>query len=180
MRARTTSRRAMISSPSIIITGPASRGRATRIACGISTRHRAGRSRTRSRCTPLYTSSSVVSIDWQLHSLGFARLREVGRRAHVAAASCDGQQHSERQRRTGPVDVNVLALGVLGRGELREDPEGVGAKVVALGLQQALRQALGAVAVEEGQRGREGGPERSAGSKQRRRTSAGPTARPAR
>jgi len=52
--------------------------------------------------------------------------------------------------------VNVLAVLVLGVGELGLDLEGVGAEVVSLGLEQVGGQVLGAVAVEPGQGGGEG------------------------
>ena len=49
----------------------------------------------------------------------------------------------------GPVDVDVLALGVLLAGVLGLDAEGVGTEVVTLGLEQVGGQVLGAVAVVE-------------------------------
>jgi hypothetical protein len=57
---------------------------------------------------------------------------------------------------TSPVDVNVLASLVLGTGVLGLDVEGMGTKVIALGLEQVGGQVLGAVAVEPRQGGREG------------------------
>jgi hypothetical protein len=56
----------------------------------------------------------------------------------------------------GPVDVDVLALGVLLVGVLRLDAESVGTEVVTLGLEHVGREVLGAVAVVEGQSGAEG------------------------
>lgn len=56
----------------------------------------------------------------------------------------------------GPVDVDVLALGVVLVGELRLDAEGVGTEVVTLGLQDVGREVLGAEAVVEGEGGGEG------------------------
>lgn len=56
----------------------------------------------------------------------------------------------------GPVDVDVLALGVLLAGVLRLDAEGVGTEVVTLGLEHVGGEVLGAVAVVEGQSGAEG------------------------
>lgn len=77
-----------------------------------------------------------------IHSL--RRLRVVGRRRHVASPA-------------GPVDVDVLALGVRLAGVLGLDAEGVGTEVVALGLEEVGGQVLGSVAVVEGQSGAEGG-----------------------
>ena len=57
----------------------------------------------------------------------------------------------------GPVDVDVLALGVLLAGELRLDAESVGTEVVTLGLEHVGGEVLGAVTVVEGQSGAEGG-----------------------
>lgn len=57
----------------------------------------------------------------------------------------------------GPVDVVVDTLLVLLVGRLGLDEEGVGAEVVTLGLEEVGREVLGAVAVEEGQSGAEGG-----------------------
>eukprot|EP00964_Phaeocystis_antarctica_P122250 scaffold85909_cov54-Phaeocystis_antarctica.AAC.2 len=48
-------------------------------------------------------------------------------------------------------------VGVLPHARVVEALEGVRAEVVALGLQQVGRQARAAVAIEEGERGREGG-----------------------
>lgn len=73
-----------------------------------------------------------------------ARLSSVGGSRHIATTP-------------GPVDVNVLALGVLVARVLGLDAESVGAKVVALGLEQVGGQVLGADAVVEGERGGEGG-----------------------
>lgn len=56
----------------------------------------------------------------------------------------------------GPVDVDVLALGVLLAGVLGLDAESVGTEVVTLGLEHVGGQVLGAVAVVEGQGGAEG------------------------
>ena len=56
----------------------------------------------------------------------------------------------------GPVDVDVLALGVLLAGVLGLDAEGVGTEVVTLGLEHVGGQVLGAVTVVEGQGGAEG------------------------
>lgn len=56
---------------------------------------------------------------------------------------------------SGPVDVNVLTLGVLLTGVLWLDPESVGAKVVTLCLQEVGREILRTVAVVEAQRGAE-------------------------
>jgi hypothetical protein len=52
---------------------------------------------------------------------------------------------------SSPVDVDVLALGVLLASELGLDAEGVGTKVITLCLEKVGRQVLGPVAVEEGQ-----------------------------
>lgn len=73
----------------------------------------------------------------------FRRLRVVRRGGNVATAA-------------SPIDVDVLALGVLGVGELGLDLEGVGTEVVTLGLEQVGGQVLGAVAVEEAERSAEG------------------------
>lgn len=56
----------------------------------------------------------------------------------------------------GPVDVDVLALGVLLAGVLGLDAEGVGTEVVTLGLEHVGGEVLGAVTVVEGQGGAEG------------------------
>jgi len=56
----------------------------------------------------------------------------------------------------GPVDVDVLALGVLLAGVLGLDAEGVGTEVVTLGLEHVGGEVLGAVTVVEGQSGAEG------------------------
>ena len=72
------------------------------------------------------------------------KLNDVGRGRHVTATS-------------GPVDVDVLVLGVLLASELGVDAEGVGTEVVTLGLQQVGGQGLGAVAVVEAEGSAESG-----------------------
>ena len=57
----------------------------------------------------------------------------------------------------GPVDVDVLADGVLVVGELGLDLEGVGTEVVTLGLEEVGGEVLGTVTVVEGQSGAEAG-----------------------
>ncbi|KAI6759042.1 hypothetical protein HG531_014038 [Fusarium graminearum] len=56
-----------------------------------------------------------------------------------------------------PVDVNVLAVGVLLAGVLGLDAEGVGTEVVTLSLEKVGGEVLGAVTVEPRQGGGEGG-----------------------
>ncbi|KAI6770536.1 hypothetical protein HG530_005165 [Fusarium avenaceum] len=58
---------------------------------------------------------------------------------------------------TSPVDVNVLAFGVLVAGVLGLDAEGVGTEVVTLSLEEVGGEVLGAVTVEPRQSGGEGG-----------------------
>lgn len=53
--------------------------------------------------------------------------------------------------------MDVLALLILSIRELRLDVEGMGAEVISLTLEQVGGQVLGAVAVEPGQSGGEGG-----------------------
>lgn len=72
-----------------------------------------------------------------------ATLSNVGRGGHVTTTA-------------GPVDVDVLALGVVLVGVLGLDAEGVGTEVVTLGLQQVGREVLGAVAVVEAEGSAEG------------------------
>ena len=72
-----------------------------------------------------------------------ATLSNVGRSGHVTTTA-------------GPVDVDVLALGVLVVGELGLDLEGVGTEVVTLGLEEVGGEVLGTVTVVEGQGGAEG------------------------
>lgn len=72
-----------------------------------------------------------------------ATLSNVGRGGHVTTTA-------------GPVDVNVLALGVVLVGVLGLDAEGVGTEVVTLSLQQVGREVLGAVAVVEAEGSAEG------------------------
>lgn len=74
----------------------------------------------------------------------FFRLSVVGRGRHVTATA-------------GPVDVDVLALGVLLVGELGLDAEGVGTEVVTLGLEKVGGEVGGAVTVVEGQSAAEAG-----------------------
>lgn len=57
----------------------------------------------------------------------------------------------------GPVDVDVLALRVLGVGELGLDSEGVGTEVVTLGLEEVGGEVLSTVTVVEGKSGAEAG-----------------------
>ena len=54
-----------------------------------------------------------------------------------------------------PVDMIVLADGILFRGMFRLDPESVGAKVVSLRLQQVRRQIFCSVPIVEAERGAE-------------------------
>lgn len=54
-----------------------------------------------------------------------------------------------------PVDVDVLALLVLGVGEFWLDLEGVGTEVISLGLEQVGGEILGAVTIEPGESGGE-------------------------
>ena len=65
-------------------------------------------------------------------------LRSVGRSRDVTTSS-------------GPVDVDVLALWILLAGVLWLDPEGVGTKVITLGLEKVGWEVLGPVAVVERQ-----------------------------
>ena len=58
---------------------------------------------------------------------------------------------------SGPVDVNVLAVGVLVAGVLGLDVESVSTKVITLSLQQVGGQVLGAVTVEPRQGSGESG-----------------------
>jgi hypothetical protein len=57
---------------------------------------------------------------------------------------------------SSPVDVDILALGVLSAGELRLDPEGVRAEVVTLCLQEVGGQVLRTVTVVEAEGGAKG------------------------
>ena len=67
----------------------------------------------------------------------------VGRGRHIASPA-------------GPIDVIVLALGILLAGVLGLDLEGVRAKVIALRLQQIRREFLRAVPVVEAEGGAKG------------------------
>lgn len=58
---------------------------------------------------------------------------------------------------TSPVDVDILALGVVLVGALGLDAEGVSTEVVTLSLQQVGREVSGAVSVVEAQSSAEGG-----------------------
>lgn len=74
-----------------------------------------------------------------------------------AATLCLVRRGRDVTATTGPVDVVVLALGVLLVREFRLDQERVSAEVVTLGLEQVGGQVLGAVTVEPRQRRRESG-----------------------
>jgi hypothetical protein len=82
-----------------------------------------------------HSSSIVVS---------YLRLSVVGRGGNVTTTA-------------GPVDVDVLADGVLVVGELGLDLEGVGTEVIALGLEEVGGEVLGTVTVVERQGGAEAG-----------------------
>ena len=69
---------------------------------------------------------------------------------------CDVSGSRDVATTAGPVDVDVLALGVLLVGVLRLDAESVGTEVVTLGLEHVGGEVLGAVAVVEGKGGAEG------------------------
>lgn len=73
---------------------------------------------------------SFINFPFLINKLGL-----VGRGRDVAATA-------------GPVDVNVLALGVLVAGKLGLDVEGVGTEVITLGLEKVGGEVLGAVTVE--------------------------------
>lgn len=76
--------------------------------------------------------------------ISFFNLSHVGRGRHVTTAS-------------GPVNVDVLALGVVLVGVLRLDAEGVSTEVVTLSLQQVGGEVLGAVSVVEAEGSAESG-----------------------
>ena len=77
-------------------------------------------------------------------SMRSAESRHVRGRRHIAASS-------------GPIDVDVFALGILVTGIFGLDAERVSTKVVALGLQQICRKIFGAVTVVEAESCAEGG-----------------------
>jgi hypothetical protein len=84
--------------------------------------------------------------------------------AYRLCVVCRGRDVSSS---SGPVDVDILALGVRLVGVFRLDPEGVGTEVVTLSLQQVGGQVLGAVTVVEAQcsaeRGRGNTPQSTLG-----------------
>ena len=79
-----------------------------------------------------------ISKYCEVHKASIAqpeRLCRVCRGRNVAATTC-------------PVDMDVLALGVLLTGVLRLDQESVSTKVIALRLEQVRWQVLGTVTIE--------------------------------